>query len=75
MSSATVVSLNSWGAQPAGAIGLICLTALADGVSVSAAMYVGGGVLAAAAPLYWLAAREAPVAEEAQGLRESSATA
>ena len=72
---ATVVSLNSWGAQPAGAIGLICLTALADGASVSVAMYAGGVVLALAAPLYWIAAHEAPSAEEPQGLRESSATA
>ncbi len=73
---ATVVSLNSWGAQPAGALGLICLTALADGVSVSAAMYAGGAILAIAAPLYWIAARPAPVVEdEGQGLRESSATA
>ncbi len=71
---ATVVSLNSMFAQPAGAIGLICLTALADGVSVSAAMWVGGAVLAVAAPLYWVAAREADP-EPAQGLRESSATA
>ena len=71
---ATVVSLNSMFAQPAGALGLICLTALADGVSVSAAMWVGGAVLAAAAPLYWVAARE-PEVVQTQGLRESSSTA
>ncbi len=72
---ATVVSLNSMFAQPAGAIGLICLTALADGVSVSAAMWAGGAVLAVAAPLYWVAARAQPDSTEPQGLRESSATA
>ena len=72
---ATVVSLNSLFAQPAGAVGLICLTALADGISVSVAMWVGGAVLAAGAPLYWVGAREKPVAEEPQGLRESSTTA
>jgi hypothetical protein len=63
---ATVVSLNSWGAQPAGAIGLICLTAIADSVSVSAGMYVGGAVLALAAPLYWVAGRDKAVVEEPQ---------
>jgi MFS family permease len=74
---ATVVSLNSWGAQPAAALGLIGLTALADGVSVSVAMYAGGAVLALAAPLFWVAARPAPVddAVDPQGLRESSVTA
>jgi len=72
---ATVVSLNSWGAQPAASIGLIGLTALAGGVSVSVAMYAGGAVLALAAPLYWVAARPAPVAEDPQGLSESSVTA
>ena len=78
---ATVVSLNSMFAQPAGAIGLIALTAVADHVSVSAAMGVGGAVLALAAPLYRVAAREPraePVQEqeqEPQGSWESSATA
>ncbi len=49
---ATVVSLNSMMSQPAGAIGLIVLTAIAEGISVSVAMYVGAAVLALAAPLY-----------------------
>lgn len=71
---ATVVSLNSMGAQPAGALGLILLTALADGVSVSVAMYVGGAVLALAAPLYLVAARE-PAVEPDQGTRASSSSA
>jgi MFS family permease len=49
---ATVVSLNSMMAQPAGAVGAIALTALADGTSVSTAMYAAAAVLALAAPLY-----------------------
>lgn len=71
---ATVVSLNSMFAQPAGALGLIGLTALAGGVSVSAGMWAGGVVLALAAPLYWVAGRE-PAEGETQSLRESSVTA
>jgi hypothetical protein len=38
--------------QPAGALGAVLLTALASGTDVSTAMYVGGLVLALAAPLY-----------------------
>lgn len=49
---ATTLSLNSMFAQPAGALGLITLTAIADHASTSVAMLVGGIVLAAAAPLY-----------------------
>ncbi|HET7328158.1 MAG TPA: MFS transporter [Nocardioidaceae bacterium] len=49
---ATVVSLNSMMALPAASVGAIALTALADGASVSIAMYVGAAVLAVAAPLY-----------------------
>lgn len=55
---ATVVSLNSMLGQPASAIGLIVLTALADATSISTAMFVGAAVLAAAAPLYLLAWRQ-----------------
>jgi predicted MFS family arabinose efflux permease len=55
---ATVLSLNSMFAQPAGALGLICLTAVADGTSTSVAMLVGGLVLALAAPLYLPALRQ-----------------
>jgi MFS family permease len=58
----SVISLNSMMAQPAGALGGVVLTALADATSVSTAMLVGAVVLAAAAPLYlpaWLAARRA----------------
>jgi MFS family permease len=55
----TVLSLNSMVAQPAGALGLLTLTALADATTVSTALLVGAAVLAAAAPLY-LAARHTP---------------
>ena len=60
----TVLSLNSMVAQPAGAAGLVVLTALADGTSVRAAIVVGAVVLALAAPLYlpaWRAQRKRPV--------------
>jgi MFS family permease len=49
---ATVVSLNSWVSQPAGALGVVLMTAFAQATSVSMAMYVGAVVLALAAPLY-----------------------
>jgi MFS family permease len=57
----TVLSLNSMVAQPAGAAGLVVLTALADGTSVRLAIVCGAVVLALAAPLYlpaWRAHRE-----------------
>jgi hypothetical protein len=54
---ASLISLNSMVSQPAGAIGLVALTALAGGVSVSAALLVGAVVLAAAAPLYLVTQR------------------
>jgi MFS family permease len=56
---ATVVSLNSMVSQPAGAIGIIVLTAIADAASISTALYVGAVVLAVAAPLYLPAWRQA----------------
>ena len=58
----SVISLNSMMAQPAGALGAVVLTALADATSVSTAMLVGAVVLAVAAPLYlpaWRAGRTA----------------
>jgi MFS family permease len=55
---ATVVSINSMVAQPAGAVGIIALTALADTTSTSLALYVGALVLALAAPLYLPAVRQ-----------------
>jgi predicted MFS family arabinose efflux permease len=57
---ATVLSLNSMVSQPAGALGAILLSALADGTSISTAMIVGGIICAMAAPLYipaWRAER------------------
>ncbi|SCL30653.1 Predicted arabinose efflux permease, MFS family [Micromonospora pallida] len=59
----SVLSLNSMVAMPAGALGGIVLTALADAAGVRTAMLVGAVVLAVAAPLYlpaWRAARRAP---------------
>ncbi|SCL25006.1 Predicted arabinose efflux permease, MFS family [Micromonospora rhizosphaerae] len=56
----SVISLNSMMAQPAGALGGVVLTALADRTSISTAMLVGAVVLAVAAPLYlpaWRAGR------------------
>jgi predicted MFS family arabinose efflux permease len=70
---ATVLSMNSMVAQPAGALGAILLAALADGTSLSTAMVVGGIICAAAAPLYipaWRAERAraiAPAMEPALG--------
>jgi len=55
----TVLSLNSMASQPAGAIGLVALTALADATSTPTAMLVGAVVIALAAPLY-LVGRRAP---------------
>ncbi|MGI8517393.1 MAG: MFS transporter [Acidimicrobiia bacterium] len=48
----TIISLNSMVGQPSGAIGTVVLTALADATSVTTALFVGGVVLAVAAPLY-----------------------
>jgi predicted MFS family arabinose efflux permease len=59
----SVISLNSMMAQPAGALGAVVLTALADATSISTAMLVGAVVLAVAAPLYlpaWRAGRRVP---------------
>jgi MFS family permease len=49
---ATVVSANSLTSQLGGAIGGIALGALADATSITSAMFVAAGVLAAAGPLY-----------------------
>ncbi|GIF96411.1 MFS transporter [Catellatospora citrea] len=62
----SVLSLNSMMGQPAGALGGVALTALAAATSISTAMLVGAVVLAAAAPLYlpaWREARRKPVPE------------
>ena len=62
---ATVSSLNSMAGLSAGALGLVVLTALADATSLSAAMYVGAVILAAAAPLYVPAWKQLPQREPA----------
>lgn len=49
---ATVLSMNSMAGQPAFAIGLLALGAIADGTSVTTAMIIGAVARAAAAPLY-----------------------
>lgn len=49
---ATVLSLASMVAQPAGSLGAIVLGAIAAGLSTGAALMVSGVVLAAAAPLF-----------------------
>jgi hypothetical protein len=64
----TVLSLNSMVSQPAGALGAILLSALADGTSISTAMIVGGIICALAAPLYipaWRAERARSAASSA----------
>jgi hypothetical protein len=49
--------------QPAGALGVLVLTALADRTSASITMYLAAGVLAVAAPLYLPAWRQERVQE------------
>lgn len=66
----TVMSVNSMMAQGAGAIGLIILSSVAEHASVSAAMYVGGLVLAAAAPLYLFARQTEPTSRQAVRIRK-----
>ncbi|MCW3817161.1 MFS transporter [Micromonospora sp. DR5-3] len=74
----SVISLNSMMGQPAGALGAVVLTALADRTSVSLAMLVGAVVLALAAPLYlpaWRAGRAAPAVAEPASVPDVSTTA
>lgn len=49
---ATVLSIDSMAGQPAFAVGLLALGALAEGTSVTTAMIIGAVALAVAAPLY-----------------------
>jgi MFS family permease len=58
---ATVVSANSLMSQVGGAVSGIVLGALADATSITTAMLVAAGVLAAAAPLYLVGSGSAPV--------------
>ncbi len=54
----TVLSMNSMVSQPAGSLGGITLSALADRSGVTSAMVVGGVICAMAAPLYLPAWRQ-----------------
>ncbi|AGL19462.1 MFS transporter [Actinoplanes sp. N902-109] len=54
---ASLLSLNSMVAQPAGALGMVTLTALASATSLVVSLLTGAAVLAAAAPLYLVARR------------------
>jgi DHA1 family tetracycline resistance protein-like MFS transporter len=58
---ASLISVNSMVSQPAGALGLVALTAIAVHAGVAAAMLLGAVALAAAAPLYLVARPPAPV--------------
>jgi DHA1 family tetracycline resistance protein-like MFS transporter len=55
----SLISLNSMVSQPAGALGAVVLTGVAQSAGVSTALVVGAVVLAAAAPLYLVARRPA----------------
>lgn len=55
---ATAISVNSMMAQAAGSVGVLTLSAVADRGSASVAMFLGGAVLALAAPLYLPAWRQ-----------------
>ena len=57
---ASLLSLNSMVGQPAGALGLVTLTAVASAASLPMALLVGAVVLAVAAPLYLVARGSAP---------------
>jgi MFS family permease len=67
---ATAISINSMMAQAAGALGVLALTFVADQESARVAMYLGGAVLAVAAPLYLPAWRQER-ARRTGGVRES----
>lgn len=58
---ASLISLNSMVSQPAGALGLVTLTAVASAASLPVALLVGAAVLAVAAPLYLVARGSAAV--------------
>jgi hypothetical protein len=58
----SLLSLNSMVSQPAGALGLVVLTGIAQTQSITTALLVGAVVLALAAPLYLVARRPAPAA-------------
>jgi len=57
---ASLLSLNSMVGQPAGALGLVTLTAVASAASLRVSLLVGAAALAVAAPLYLVARGKAP---------------
>ncbi|AGZ44410.1 MFS transporter [Actinoplanes friuliensis] len=57
---ASLISLNSMVAQPAGALGLVTLTAIASAATLPVALLVGAVMLALAAPLYLVARGNSP---------------
>ncbi len=61
----SLISLNSMVSQPAGALGLVVLTGIAQTRSITTALLVGAAVLALAAPLYLVARRPAPAVRPA----------
>ncbi len=61
----SLISLNSMVSQPAGALGLVVLTGIAQTRSITTALLVGAVVLALAAPLYLVARRPAPAVRPA----------
>jgi MFS family permease len=64
---ASLLSLNSMVSQPAGALGLVTLTAVASAASLQVSLLVGAAMLAVAAPLYLVARGSAADAEPATG--------
>ncbi|WP_306216175.1 MFS transporter [Actinoplanes sp. RD1] len=68
---ASLLSLNSMVAMPAGSVGMIVLTAIASGASLVTALAVGAVVLAVAAPLYLVARRPRFAAEPQGGISTS----
>jgi len=60
---ASLLSLNSMVSQPAGALGMVTLTAVASAASLRVSLLVGAAMLALAAPLYLVARGAAADAE------------
>ncbi|WP_433719945.1 MFS transporter [Actinoplanes sp. CA-051413] len=60
---ASLLSLNSMVSQPAGALGLVTLTAVASAADLRMSLLVGAAVLAVAAPLYLVARGSAAPAD------------
>jgi DHA1 family tetracycline resistance protein-like MFS transporter len=71
---ASLLSLNSMVSQPAGALGLVTLTAVATATSLRVSLLVGAVVLAVAAPLYLVARGSAATVEPAGAPAKEPAT-